>query len=823
MFNHRALPSRLKKLVILALFAGLLLPVGNRTTRAHAETETEAEATDLTQQCEITLPERSESFLYRFSDNRYNSRVSFTKEEALTIAVPSEAAGLYVAWYTAPESAVVETLDSAGSVLSSIAASTELLNDYYVLPKDCASVRISGEKAFAISELRVYDTETPPDELAIMTAQKTQPEVMLILAHTADEAYYFGSLLPYCRSEDVAVVFLMSYSREAQQQAIELQYSLGSRMQPIFAGFAYFRSYMDSSKMYAMMDKSEIETYMLQLVRKYQPNVLVTHDIAGEGGDCLHVLTATHVQLAAEQASQEKYDRASAAEYGLWQVQAVYQHRSEGTSALYDTQAPLSEYGGLSAVELAQTCFERYTFLTIYRQSVQDTPYFEQTFPEVDPAVSAADSAEQLYALLDGLLAEAGPLATITPEPTATPTPTATPAPTPAPTEEPTFAGSALADASLPVGIGLCVIGLALLVCFVVLHKKQAKTRGLRTACACAAVLMLSAGAMLLYRTLVPAEADAPVATATPEPEVETPAPTPTDTPEPTPTPTPNPFAEHFRQDDDPEEVVIFDQENGIYEYHSDTLGVEIKTYTQEDPPLVYHVAHIYMRDVDSYRSGFGSERQNGRDPLDACAMARRYRAVLGITGDNLLHSDYNRGLFIRNGRVFRSLTAVSCMVLTDDLSMRIYEKNDITMLNEIEDGAWTTYAFGPPLILNGELCEGVDDNRVGRLNPRAGLGLVEPGHFVAIVVDGRLPGYSHGILLSDYAKLFQQEGCVMAYNLDGGASATMVFMGEYINRRNTNHYRRVPDQLLWGYSELVPTEDDPYVNPIRYDPNEKD
>jgi exopolysaccharide biosynthesis protein len=224
------------------------------------------------------------------------------------------------------------------------------------------------------------------------------------------------------------------------------------------------------------------------------------------------------------------------------------------------------------------------------------------------------------------------------------------------------------------------------------------------------------------------------------------------------------------------------------------------------------------MRDVDAYRSGFGSERQNGRDPLDAAAMARRYRAVLGLTGDNLLHSDYNRGLFIRNGRVFRSLTAVSCMVLTDDLSMRIYERNDATMLNEIEDGTWTTYAFGPPLILNGELCEGVDDNRVGRLNPRAGLGLVEPGHFVAIVVDGRIPGHSHGILLSDYVKLFQQEGCVMAYNLDGGASATMVFMGEYINLRNTKHYRRIPDQLLWGYSELVPTEDDPYVNPIRYD-----
>ena len=187
----------------------------------------------------------------------------------------------------------------------------------------------------------------------------------------------------------------------------------------------------------------------------------------------------------------------------------------------------------------------------------------------------------------------------------------------------------------------------------------------------------------------------------------------------------------------------MFDDENGIYEYRSDTLAVEIHRYEQGDPPLAYYVAHIYERGIDSYRSGFGSARQNGRDPIDACTMARRYHAVLGITGDNLLHSDYNRGMMIRDGRIFRAMTVQSAMALTDDLSMRIYDAGDPAMLNEIEDGAQATFAFGPPLILDGKLCEGVDGDRVGRINPRAGLGLVEPGHFVAIVVDGRLPGYT--------------------------------------------------------------------------------
>jgi hypothetical protein len=287
----------------------------------------------------------------------------------------------------------------------------------------------------------------------------------------------------------------------------------------------------------------------------------------------------------------------------------------------------------------------------------------------------------------------------------------------------------------------------------------------------------------------------APAATATP-PEA---------------TPAEDAFASHFRKASDPEEVVVFDDENGIYEYRSDTLAVEIHRYEQSDPPLAYYVAHIYERGVDSYRSGFGSARLNGRDTEDACDMARRYRAVLGMTGDNLLHSDYNRGMMMRDGRIFRAMTQASMMALTEDFSMRIYNIKDEAMLNEIDAGTQDTFAFGPPLILDGKLCDKVDEDRVGRINPRAGLGLVEPGHFVAIVVDGRLPHYSHGLLLSEFAKLFEKEGCVMAYNLDGGASATMVFMGEYINKRAENHYRSVPDQLLWGYSELVPGVDDPH------------
>ncbi|MEN6339294.1 MAG: phosphodiester glycosidase family protein [Clostridiaceae bacterium] len=791
-----------KGAILVALAAGLLLPLGvNRS--AHAEED--GAPADLTAQCTLHLPEDAAGFASRFSDNRYNSRISFTAKQELTLDVPTEAKGIYIAWYAAPEACHIEALDSAGIVLSEQTASPDLLNGYYAMPDNCSSVRIYGEQEFAVSELWVYDSATPPDSLCIMTAQQPGAKVMLLATHTGDESYYFGSLLPFFQSSDFAVVYLMAYSREAQQEAIRIQYSLGSRVQPVFMGYQYYRAYATSKGMYSLVDKKEISLSMLQLIRRYQPEVIITNDISGEDGDCMHMLTATHVQLAAEQAADDSKDHASLEAYGAWQVSAVYQHRSSGGNALYDTSTPLAAFDGLSAQQLAQSCFDQYDFLKLYHADVTNTPYFQQTYPE-DAYVTEPESQTQLFEILSGLSAETSPLATVSPEPTQTPLPSASPAAeaTAAPADN-AAAPFDLSGFVLPVGISLVVLGAGLLILFFAVAKKRMPTKLVRILFLSAAALFALAGTALILRDQLLPQAS-PEATPSPTPAAETPAPT--DTPEPT--PTPEPFAEHFRQESDPEEVVVFDYENGIFEYRSDTLAVEIKRYTTSDPPETYFVAHIYMRDEDAYRSGFGSARLNGRDTLDACTMARRYRAVLGLTGDNLLHSGYDRGLLIRDGRIFRALSSESCMVLTDDLSMRIYEKGDASMLNEIEDGVQATFAFGPPLILNGELCEGVDGDRVGRINPRAGLGLVEPGHFVAIVVDGRLPGYSHGILLSDFAKMFQDEGCVMAYNLDGGASATMVFMGEYINLRAEKHYRAVPDQLLWGYSELVPTEDEP-------------
>lgn len=61
------------------------------------------------------------------------------------------------------------------------------------------------------------------------------------------------------------------------------------------------------------------------------------------------------------------------------------------------------------------------------------------------------------------------------------------------------------------------------------------------------------------------------------------------------------------------------------------------------------------------------------------------------------------------------------------------------------------------------------------RRHPRTCVGLFPNNDFVILVVDGRIPGYSHGASLTDLMLIMKHFGVDKAINLDGGGSSTMI------------------------------------------------
>ena len=94
--------SAYRSILVRSSAAFLLLAALSAFPLCAARAEETSTPTDLTNRCTVRLPEDSAAFAARLSDNRYNSRISFSKEETLEISLAEGAKGLYIAWYTAP-------------------------------------------------------------------------------------------------------------------------------------------------------------------------------------------------------------------------------------------------------------------------------------------------------------------------------------------------------------------------------------------------------------------------------------------------------------------------------------------------------------------------------------------------------------------------------------------------------------------------------------------------------------------------------------------------------------------------------------------------
>jgi hypothetical protein len=99
-------------------------------------------------------------------------------------------------------------------------------------------------------------------------------------------------------------------------------------------------------------------------------------------------------------------------------------------------------------------------------------------------------------------------------------------------------------------------------------------------------------------------------------------------------------------------------------------------------------------------------------------------------------------------------------------------------MVGDFEGVRWGIGAYGR-LVENGEVLSNIVGIDPTLRHPRTGVGIKSDGSVFFIAVDGRQTGYSNGATLYELADMMKERGAVVAYNLDGGGSTTMVLRNQ--------------------------------------------
>ena len=207
---------------------------------------------------------------------------------------------------------------------------------------------------------------------------------------------------------------------------------------------------------------------------------------------------------------------------------------------------------------------------------------------------------------------------------------------------------------------------------------------------------------------------------------------------------------------------------------------------------ISYDGATYYTADIKADAQNVLTEyNMESQKPTE---MVMDKNSALAINGDYFGFRD--EGIIIRNGELVRDTPYGDLAVLFDDGELKVYSANEVTAAELDEQGALQSWSFGPILVKDSK-SQG-DFSAQGDLNlanPRTGIGMIEPGHYVFIVVDGRQES-SRGLTLDEFAKIFEDLGCKTAYNLDGGGTSIMLFKGEIISSPSGTEERSVSDVI---------------------------
>jgi hypothetical protein len=278
-------------------------------------------------------------------------------------------------------------------------------------------------------------------------------------------------------------------------------------------------------------------------------------------------------------------------------------------------------------------------------------------------------------------------------------------------------------------------------------------------------------------------------------------------------------------QTDASSEVIIEDFEKGywFYENAADGIRIEIQRKLDEKGKVLWYEADLKFSEKSPLQFLTSNEESPGKGFSYPEVIMRRNQAVFGINDDQFGHRIYNHvmvGIIVRKGKLISNRTrrngnlswpTLDTAAFFSDGTMLTFNSQDYTGEEYLQMGASTVLSFGPWLVKRGvinPLCKKYFTTR----EPRTAIGMIEPYHFIAITVEGRVK-QSRGVGMEWLAERMLALHAKEAINLDGGKTTSIIFMGKALKSNNPDgkfvKRRSVTGMITLGTSALVPPEED--------------
>ena len=220
------------------------------------------------------------------------------------------------------------------------------------------------------------------------------------------------------------------------------------------------------------------------------------------------------------------------------------------------------------------------------------------------------------------------------------------------------------------------------------------------------------------------------------------------------------------------------------------------------------HIARVTIADPSQLRTApaYSFDRDQ---TAPTTSIAQRVNAVLAINGDYFSYQAQRGGYMIRQGEMYLNKPIDKRDVLVIDGNGDFWIEREINdeALAKYENlgGIVNSFNFGPGIIIDGVLCDRFLSvyNMAEEKAARACIAQVERGkmEYLCIVSEGTDDSKGGGMTLEEFTNFVATLGVQNAYNLDGGNSSALIYLGEKINAKDNYRHRPLSDIIYFATS----------------------
>ncbi len=253
-------------------------------------------------------------------------------------------------------------------------------------------------------------------------------------------------------------------------------------------------------------------------------------------------------------------------------------------------------------------------------------------------------------------------------------------------------------------------------------------------------------------------------------------------------------FATFFLSDEQIEEILKRNRpEEILADQNLDDIKIENTTESSADPTEGIELVDVSSKTFKGYllivkdpsRVKLATAPRLGKVGSTTSQIIEANDAIGGINAggfadDALGTGGKPSGIIIEDGKLKTTNAYGSYSIVGIDKDNKMIVSNSMTYSRMKQLNIQSAVSFGPIIIINGQPTIRSGDGGWG-IQPRTAIGQKKDGTILMLVIDGRQAN-SLGATLKNVQDIFLQYGAYNAFNLDGGASTTMVYNNKLVN-----------------------------------------